>query len=1189
MRSLLQYWHEVFSHHTASIVKVKLRERLYQHALALGPGHFDQTRTGDVLLLLADGVERMEAFFGRYLPQIMVAALAPVVIFGFMAVIDFRTGLIFLGFALFTLIVPNLLHRWNRSSSIRRRDAYGALGADFLDSVQGLGTLKAFGQSQARGQLLAGQARHLYRSTMGVLAANGATTAITILGIAAGSALALGWGAVRVTSGDLELRALMIVLLLGVEIFRPLRELVQLYHEGMIAMSSAEGIFALLDTEVEVKEPSARVLTSGNGHQGQHRELLPTNLRPEVRFENVSFAYSQGKRQALRDVSFTLRQGETLGLVGPSGAGKSTMVWLLLRFFDPQQGRIRLGDCDLKELSLQQLREQIAVVTQDTYLFHGSIADNLRFGKPGATQAEMEAAARTANIHDFIAELPQGYDTVVGERAVRLSGGQKQRIAIARAVLKDAPILVLDEALSSVDAENESVIQQALDRLMEGRTTLIIAHRLSSVVKADRILVLDNGHLVESGSHRELVAAGGIYAQLMAHQQTAPDGNGLAKAVLTGGHDGDTHQHLSPGAASAGSVTGAGDSHPAEEPVRTWVDPAETRPLGILAVWGRLLALVKPWWGQLALTFGLGLVHHGTVIGLGVIGALLVGQVITGGEIGTLLVLLAAFVVLVPLFTWIESWMAHDLAYRLLAEMRIDMYYKLEPLAPAYMVRRRTGDLVSIVGGDVETVEYFFAHTITPAFVAVLVPAGVLVTLAIFSWPLALVLSPFLLSVAVSPFIAQKRSERLATELRHQIGEVHAHMVDSIQGLREVSAFGQGPARTQEMVRNGWNYAGIQLRFLKERAFQVSFIEAMTALGSLAVLVTGIWFLLQGAITRPQLILAVVLSASAFAPISDIARTMKQLMETLAASRRVFAVHDEPVPVLDGPGVAVSRNGAAPAAVGIQFQGVSFAYGPGEPQALHNVSFSAEPGYTVALVGRSGAGKTTCANLLMRFWDPDNGMILLDGHDLRDFGLDQLRQQIALVSQDTYLFNGNVRDNLRLGRQDATDADIEAAARQANAHDFIMAFPDGYDTLVGERGTQLSGGQRQRISIARALLKNSPVLILDEATSHLDAVNEQQVREALERLIEGRTTLVIAHRLSTIRDADQIIVLDRGRVVEQGNHQELLGRQGLYAQLVATQLVGAASGPELSDFHEPGNGHGVTSDLGMPGHGHHHH
>ena len=290
------------------------------------------------------------------------------------------------------------------------------------------------------------------------------------------------------------------------------------------------------------------------------------------------------------------------------------------------------------------------------------------------------------------------------------------------------------------------------------------------------------------------------------------------------------------------------------------------------------------------------------------------------------------------------------------------------------------------------------------------------------------------------------------------------------------------------------------------------------------------------------------------------------------------------------------RNGSN-AAPSIDFDDVGFSYGLGEPQALEDVSFSVEPGHTVALVGRSGAGKTTCANLMMRFWDPVSGAVRLGGHDIRDFKIDELREQIGLVSQDTYLFNASIRENIRLGRLDATDEEIEEASRQANAHDFVTSFPDGYDTMVGERGMQLSGGQRQRISIARALLKNAPVLVLDEATSHLDAVNERQVRQALERLMEGRTTLVIAHRLSTIRDADRIVVLDDGHAVEQGDHHQLLERHGLYSQLVSTQLVGAANGnhhPEQDNehgHHAQRPPHGTEHLPGMPGatgHGHQH-
>ena len=1161
VRSGLQYLQEVISHHTASVVKVALRERLYQHCLALGPGYFDQSRTGDVLMSLAEGVERLEAFFGRYLPQMIVAALAPVLIFAFMAIIDFRTGLVFLAFALLTLVLPNIFHRWTRTSSMARRDAYGALGADFLDAVQGLPTLKAFGQSKARGLLLADRARALFRTTMGVLAANSATSALTILGIASGAAVALAWGAVRVSDGELELRSLLIVLMLGVEIFRPLRELVQLYHDGMIAMSSAEGIFDIMDAPVDVAD--AAISPS------------PLQLAPEVTFEGVNYAYSGGRRPALHDLSFTLNAGETLGLVGPSGAGKSTIVWSILRFFDPQSGRVLLGGTDIREISLSQLRDQVAVVTQDTYLFHGTVAENLRFGGPNVTQEQLEVAAKTANAHNFISHLPQGYDTIVGERAVRLSGGQKQRIAIARAVLKDAPILILDVARSNGDAENEAVIQVALDHLMEGRTTLIIAHRLSSVVKADRIIVLEDGRLVESGNHGELVSAGGVYAELMAQQreldEEEPGGHQDAH-----GHDASTHAAVQDASAFVPQPAHQGEGHHHHAVPSGGAAHAPASRIGFLTVWRRLFQLVRPWRGELALTFLLGLAHHSSIIGLSVISALLVGQVITGGDLTVLLVLLGVFVPLAAFFTWAESWVAHDLAYRLLAEMRVDVYNKLDPLTPAYMVRRRSGDLVSIVGGDVELVEFFFAHTITPAFVAILVPAGVLATLAFVAWPIALVLSPFLLAVAISPFMAQKRSEGLGDELRSQLGDVHAHMVDSIQGMREISAFGQGPARTAEMVDNSWRFAYFQLRFLKERAFQIGFIEGMTALGGLAVLTMGAWLMTEGEISRPQLILSVILSVAAFAPISDIARTIKQLMETLAAARRLFVVHDEPVPGVDGPGVQAHENGLSPA---ISFDHVGFSYGLGEAQALHGVSFDVQAGQTVALVGRSGAGKTTCANLIMRFWDPGEGHVRLSGHDLRDYELDDLRRQIALVSQDTYLFNASIRDNLRLGKIEASDSEIEAAAQQANAHDFITAFPDGYDTLVGERGMQLSGGQRQRISIARAILKNAPVLILDEATSHLDAVNERQVRQALETLMAGRTTVVLAHRLSTIRDADRIVVLDNGHAVEQGSHHDLLASHGLYSQLVATQLVGATAGDEHNGHHEAhGEEHGGHDD-----------
>jgi ATP-binding cassette, subfamily B, bacterial len=1131
LRGLFQFLRDRISQGTAARVKVELRRQLFEHCLAIGPGQFDQSRTGDVLTILGEGVERLQVFFGQFLPQMIVAGLAPILIFFLMASIDLSIGFIFLFFAVFTLVVPALFYLFSRESSRRRRTAYGALSADFLDSMQGISTLKIFGQSRAWGDTLAARAHQVYRATMGVLAVNLMSSGIGTFGITAGSASALAWGAFKVTNGELDLRALVVLLLLGAEVFRPMREMIILYHQGFLAMAAAEGIFGIMDTPIEVRDKNyyeAPAISSGL-------------LEPEIRFENVTFGYQNGLRPALRDISFTLRKGEKLGIVGPSGAGKSTLVSLMLRFFDPQKGCILLGGRDLRDLSLSFLRRHIAVVAQDTYLFYGTVAENLRLARPQATQQEVEAAARAANAHNFIMALPNGYETLVGERGARLSGGERQRVAIARALLMDASILVLDEALSSVDAQNEALIQEALSRLMEGRTTLIIAHRLSSVIDAHRILVLEQGKVVESGSHTELLRASGVYAELMAGQQNSSD-----KEI--------TLQVPS----SSNGLTDGNGQWPAASAVqdRTAKTKRTAPSLPLFTTLQRLLGLVRPFALKTTLAFSSGVLYQAALIGVGVAGALVVGQVIRHSEIFWPVLLLALAVVATSVLSWVELWIAHDLAYQLLAEMRIDMYETLDPLAPGYLLRRRSGDLVSIISSDVETIEIFFAHTIAPAFVAVLVPGVVLVSLGFIGWPLAATLLPFLFLVAVSPLFFQKRSGSLGAQLRETMGQLNARLVDSIQGLREIVGFGGEKRFTSDLSLNSWRVATAQVQFQTEQARQTSLNETFIGIGSLAVLVTGVWLVSQGEMTRALLPLATVLAMAAFGPVMDITRTVKELMETLASAQRIFAIKDAPVPVSDGPGIPLhppERN-RLPSVI---FENTSFAYGPDEPLVLQEVSFRIEPGQTVALVGPSGAGKTTCTQLLLRFWDPTSGRILLEGNDLRAFTLDELRAKIALVSQETYLFNTTIRENLRLARSQAADEEIEEAARRANAHNFITELPHSYDTFVGERGIQLSGGQRQRLAIARALLKNAPVLILDEATSHLDAVNEQLIHQALSRLVEGRTTLVIAHRLSTIRDADNIVVLNQGRVVEQGSHAVLLGRNGLYSQLIGAQLIGS--------------------------------
>ena len=1198
LRGWIEHARAMVAHRTAARVQLALRKQLYAKVVALGPAHFGLERTGAVLLSMVDGVEQLETYFGEYLPQLLVAAVTPLVVFVLLAFLDLPVSALMLGCAMFTLLAPAIFQHWETRSSMRRSEAYRGFAAEFLDAVQGLATLKAFGRSTARGRLLAERAREVFRSTMWVLATNTLTRGLTDTGIAVGSAVVLGFGAWRVTQGQMSLDVLLVILMMGIEVFRPQRDLRALLHTGMMGPAAADDIFAVLDARPKVEPPAAPVALDGP-------------LAPEVAFENVSFAYPGGRRPAHRGLSFRIDPGERVGLVGESGAGKSTIVRLLLRFYDPDEGTVRIGGHDLRRLRPDDVYRGVAVVNQDAYLFHGTVEDNLRIGGPDASGEEIEAAARAANAHEFISRLPQGYATVIGERGIKLSGGQRQRIAIARALLRDAPILILDEALSAVDAENEAVIQQALDRLMRGRTTLVFAHRLSSVVGADRILVLDHGSIVEAGDHASLMRAGGAYFRLMgaqAQESARPDPS------LAPPPPGTTHRRGVPLEDLRADDAGA-HHEPTDAILRA-------RGLSWAGAFRELLRHVVPWKAKFSLVLTFGIVRVVALIGVGVASALAVAAVKQGEPYTQYLVVLAVIAPLAGVLHWLESWFAHDMAFRMLAEMRIALYRKLDRLAPAYLVRRRTGDLVAMATHDVELVEYFFAHTVAPFFVAVLVPAAVIGTLGWFGWPMALALIPFLAVVALSPFLARHRIDTLGSRAREALGDMNAHAVDTIQGLGEIVAFQRTRARAEEFIARIERHTALRLPFFSDLTKQTAVLETAIGLGGLVVVMTGAHLTSTGTLEPAVLPMLTLLGMSAFLPVSEIAHIGRQLADTLGAVRRLYAVHDEVEAVRDGPGVGAQpgtgrstgagdggdgartgprgevqdpgggghgagtpsgpRDGTPPCrgdaghddatlpgprgdavtrpgGVEIEVRAVTFSYFANRRLALDGATFTVPAGGTLALVGPSGAGKTTAAHLLMRFWDPDSGVIRLDGHDLREYRLDDLRDRIALVTQDTFLFNETLRSNILLARPEATGAELDAAVRRASLAAFVEALPEGLETRVGERGVRLSGGQRQRVAIARAFLKDAPVLILDEATSHLDAVNEQAVRRALEELMSDRTTIVIAHRLSTVRNADRIVVLDEGRTEEIGSHDDLVARGGLYSRLVARQ-TGATAG-----------------------------
>ena len=1127
VRALLDHWRAGIACRTAARAQETLRGQLYDRIVTLGPAWFAEQRTGGVMLSVIDGVEQLQTFFGQYLPQLAVALCAPFAIFGIIAFWDLPVASVLLVAALVALFGPIAVHMHERRTSLARAQAFKEFGETFLDAVQGLPTLKAFGQSRVWGERLATQARAVSDNTFWVLAAGLLTRGIVDLGAAVGAALALVLGAWRVTHGEMGLTTLLIVLMAGTEIFRPLRDLRSVLHQGMLGQAATAGIRSLLEANPPMPEAGTEPLHG---------------MQASLDFDNVSFAYAGGRGLAHRGLTFSVAAGERIGIVGPSGAGKSSIVRLLLRQYDPQSGSIRIAGQDVRTLDPDALRAKIAVVAQDTMLFAGTVEENLRLGRPDATVDELEAAARAAYAHDFILSLPDGYQTSIGERGVQLSGGQRQRLAIARALLRDAPILILDEALSAVDAENEALIQRALDRLMQGRTTLILAHRLSSVIGADRILVLDDGLVAESGTHDELMKRSGLYHRLMGAQATPATVSALRSET--------TAASLQEGVLSAKTAPLAETEEDAVQGPREL--DADARTLDWKATLASLVSAIHPWRVRLVLTILLGVGRVTAFIGVGVLGAWLVAALRAGSPHQAIVAYLLLVAPLAAILHWLESWLAHDMAYRLLADLRIRLFGQLDRLAPGYLMRRRSGDLVTLATQDVETIEYFYAHTVAPAIVAVLVPAAVIATLATAAWPLALGLLPFLAYAMFSPVRGRNRIDVLGSKARESLGLLGAHMTETIQGLSDLLAFQATGRRREAFMALAREYSTTRLALLSDLARQTALLDVATGLGGLAVAVVGACLVSAGQLSAAWLPMLILLAVAAFMPVAEIAQVGRQLADTIASARRLRVVHDEPIPVLDGD----SDLQPSPGGSEVRFDDARFAYAERAQPVLNGVSFRVRAGSTAALVGASGAGKSTIANLLLRFWDPDTGSVQLDGVDLRRLRLDSLRSHVALVSQDTYLFNDTLEANIRLARPDASAEALQLALAQASLADFVATLPQGLATRVGERGVQLSGGQRQRVAIARAFLKDAPVLVLDEATSHLDAISEAQVHAALKTLMANRTTLIIAHRLATVREADLIIVLDHGSVIEAGPHAQLLANNSVYAQLVNRQQVG---------------------------------
>lgn len=1105
----------------AERVKLGLRSALYRKMLRLGPSYAQHTRTSDVVQLTGEGVDQIQSFFELFLPQLGYAILAPLTLFAVIAPINMPTAATLLVCAPLIVIIVGLIAMRTAKTFRKYWGKYTDMGAVFLDDLQGLETLKTFDADDRAAGKMNREAEEFRVMTMRVLQIQlRSLTAMDVVaygGAAAGIFVAVwqfmhggnqAFGNLLVSEPRLAdpllgLSGVLFVILMAVDFFLPLRQLGSYFHVAMNGMTSSKRIFALLDV------PGPQYGT----------QTLPAGADLGVRAESLGFAYGEDDaKPALHDVTLTMPARSLTAIVGESGSGKSTLAALIAGELGGYTGSLRFVDggatVELRDCSEDALMHAVSIVGARSHLFAGTLRDNLLMAKPDATDEELRRALADAHILDFIDAQPDGLDMRIEQDAANLSGGQRQRIAVARALLRDTPIMIFDEATSSVDADSERLIMETVHKLAEHKTVLLITHRLADAIAADTIAVFAEGGCVETGTHDALIAADGVYATMFRTQQDVEQvGKRRAHAGIR------YAQNPTPQSRAA-------EADSPDDPAATTQAAKKNAPheeISTTRLIGRLLGQVGSLRPLMIVACVFGTLGHVAATFLPVFGTMALfaafGQPVWGMSVGWALALMVVCALIRGAMRYCEQYMNHNLAFRLLALFRGKMFAALRRLAPAKLAGKDKGDLVSMVTADVELLEIFFAHTISPTAIAISTTLIYTVALLFLSpwFALLLVIAHLLIGVVV-PKLFAGALHGVGTRLREESAKLDDLVLDDMHGLEQIIRFDQGEARLARIDASSralWKQrVELSARNATYGGFDhiiIVFVSAAAAFLTLALaLATGAD--ITAAVT------ALVLVVSSFGPTLALSALPASLTQTFASARRLFALMDEAPAVVEQGADVVDYDG-------MRMSDVTFGYG-GAP-VLRGVTLDVPVSGILGLQGPSGRGKSTMLKLLMRYWDPQSGAVTLSGDTLPTVDAHTRRRLQTMMSQETYLFDGTIADNLRIAAPDATEDDIREALRKASVLQLVNTLPQGVDTPVGELGGRLSEGERQRIGLARMFLRDARLYLFDEPTSRLDSLNEAYILQSINGLVEesGAAVVLVSHRESTMKIADEVRVV----------------------------------------------------------------